>query len=329
MEQLFKMKLVVGKYFNHQIQLFTNENTKTHTDDNFDGILVSAKDCHIHTIPSKLKSDPQILSFIQHYLKTVHPGPYDNLIFDYLLSGKSESRKIILVIMENKILETYKSFGVPLYFFFQTNTTNNFSIQINDSFENYSFNKGILEEVTFGKLEKFQILTIDKFTIKKGKQLFQEKRKKEPIKPVPIILMLLFLFLTVLFLRSLSNYNDLKNTYEFNQQQIRKIVQSQQNSSNPNDDFSEIRNSVFSIKQSVPRNYYSILSQISSGISNQITVDSLKISDNTITISGKSPNALKMINELDSTGLFQELKPSKIYPSNKNMETFSITGVLK
>ncbi len=322
------MKIAVGRYQNNKISLYSDNNRILDSQNEIQAVIISAMDCHIHIIPSKLKSDQQISAFIQHYIKTVHPGPYENLIYDYLLQGKSVSRKVVLVLMEKEIFRAFQSLNKPLYFFFQTDISQSFSFKAGTLYENYCMEKGSLHSITVEQNNDLKLIALDSVNIKTDKILFSaNKRKKIP--PLPLYFLFVLIILIIKLNLSLRDYNELKELYGNNQQKIEALAARQSVDKNNKKDLSELLNLSYSIKESKPINYYTVFSRMAEGLTDSISIKSIKFSGKNIAITGSTGNALKMINELDSTGLFIELKPSKIYPSEDNSEVFTMTGILR
>ena len=331
------MKLAVGRYNRNSIDLYSLQEETTLPASEVDAVIISGTDCHIHVIPTRLTSTQQIRTFSDHYIKTVHPGPYDQLATDFLLIGKGDNRQIILVIIERELLSAYKSLNKPLYFFFQIDFMNqknrSITYRANGISEKYRYADNVLKSIEISKNdneEAFPARDISyRLNRKKAGKLFQnESRARTDLAPV-LILLLTAILLIYNAVISYDGYTERDEEFKKKQEQIRAMAADRQAEPETSEEERDLLRMGASIRNSVPEDYYSMLSSIANSVRNPVSIKSLKISDRSVTINGSTKSALQLVEDLNKTGLFTELTPSRIYPLDDGKEDFSLTGVLQ
>jgi len=334
------MKLALGHY-KDKVHLFSLKDGKEMMPQEISGIIISAQDCHIHVLPTKLKSDLQINSFIDHFIKTVHPGPYDQLQTDYAITGIGKNRKMILVIMENHILEAYQVIGKPLYFFFQTTVNSrsgfSFGIKTNDDYEFYTYEDKVFSgvEITSEFFDSCVLLPDSKVTIglnrHLSKRFFTNDGHKKDTGSILLtgILTLLFFFLGFSIMTQYTLFKNLESSSIQKEKMIKKLDEEIEKKKNQTPENQEVRVLAEMLYSSIPNDYYSILSRIVNSSDNKITIKSLKITGDSISINGEVKSVLRLVENLKKTKDFSDITPSRIYPKDDGLEEFSLTGKLK
>lgn len=333
------MELALGRLYAEKITLFSLRKEQTLPPGQAKGVLVSSLDCRIHRIPTKLKAEEQIRSFCAHYLKTVHPGPYDDLASDHLLVRRGKERFLFLVIMERAVLESYRRLGLPFYFFFQLDfpgrKKDEVWVKAGEEYERYRYDKRGPADAQFssapppmGALRLPSESLAYRMAAKRPKQLFQERpRKKRKNILLPGTLAALLLLFAGLGLHATLELNRTKELYRQKQELIRRQAAERQENAPAVPEEGEISDRVRAVLANTPADRALLLSRITGEIRNRVALKSLKINRRTLTMSGSTYSALQLVEDLEKTGLFAELTPSRIYPKEEGGEDFSLTGV--